>query len=122
MIGGYKPNTTTFDSVLVGYYEGRQLLCAGKVRNGFTAHQRAGVFDRLRPIVTGTCPFTNLPTTKSGHWGEGITADEMRTLRWVKPQLVAEIAFVEWTRDGSLRHATFLALRDDKKARDVHRE
>ena len=122
VIGGYKPNTTTFDSVLVGYYEGRQLLCAGKVRNGFTAHQRAGVFDRLRPIVTGTCPFTNLPTTKSGHWGEGITADEMRTLRWVKPQLVAEIAFVEWTRDGSLRHATFLALRDDKKARDVHRE
>jgi ATP-dependent DNA ligase len=46
----------------------------------------------------------------------------MHALRWVKPQLVAEIAFVEWTRDGSLRHATFLGLRDDKKAKDVQRE
>jgi bifunctional non-homologous end joining protein LigD len=149
VIGGYKPNSSTFDSLLVGYYEGestrrpaptaaehrglhagedprvgrgRRLLCAGKVRNGFTAHLRAAIFDRLRSIAINTCPFTNLPTTTSGHWGEGITAEEMHALRWVKPQLVAEIAFVEWTRDGSLRHATFLGLRDDKKAKDVQRE
>jgi bifunctional non-homologous end joining protein LigD len=122
VIGGYKPNSATFDSLLVGYYDGRRLLCAGKVRNGFTPHLRAGIFDRLRLIATGRCPFANLPTTRSGHWGEGITAEEMHALRWVKPQLVAEIAFVEWTRDGSLRHARFLALRDDKKAGNVHRE
>jgi DNA ligase D-like protein (predicted ligase) len=122
VIGGYRPAAATFDSLLVGYFDGRQLMCAGKVRNGFTPHLRAAVYDRLKPLASAACPFVNLPTTRSGHWGEGITAEEMLALRWVKPRLVAEIAFVEWTRDGSLRHATFLALRDDKKARDVHRE
>jgi bifunctional non-homologous end joining protein LigD len=122
VIGGYKPTTASFDSLLVGYYEGRRLICAGKVRNGFTPHLRAAVFDRLKRIAVAACPFANLPTTKSGHWGEGITADEMHALRWVRPCLVAEIAFVEWTRDGSLRHATFLTLRDDKNAKDVHRD
>ena len=122
VIGGFKPNATNFDSVLVGYYEGRTLLCAGKVRNGFTPHSRAEVFERLRPLVTRTCPFANLPTSRTSHWGEGITADEMTVLRWVKPVLVGEISFVEWTRDGSLRHATFLGLRDDKPPRQVRRE
>jgi DNA ligase D-like protein (predicted ligase) len=122
VIGGYKPAAAAFDSLLVGYYEGPRLMCAGKVRSGFTPHLRAAVFDRLKRIGSSACPFANLPTTRSGHWGEGITAEEMLTLRWVKPSLVAEVAFVEWTRDGSLRHASFLTLRDDKKARDVHRE
>ena len=51
----------------------------------------------------------------------GVTADEMVTLRWVKPLTVAEISFTEWTRD-SLRHAAFVALRDDKPPREVIRE
>jgi DNA ligase D-like protein (predicted ligase) len=122
VIGGYKPAAATFDSLLAGYYEGRRLLCAGKVRNGFTPHLRAAIFERLKPITIKTCPFVNLPTTRSGHWGEGIAADEMPALRWIKPQLVAEITFVEWTRDGNLRHAAFLGLREDKNARDVRRE
>lgn len=122
VIGGFKPNATTFDSLLVGHYDGTQLLCAGKVRNGFTPHLRVDVFERLRGLQTKRCPFVNLPTTGSSHWGEGITADEMDVLRWVKPQLVAEVSFVEWTRDGSLRHAAFLGLRDDKSAKDVQRE
>jgi len=122
VIGGYKPTPGTFDSLLVGYYEDRRLLCAGKVRNGFTPHLRATIFERLQPMAAPKCPFVNLPTTKSGHWGEGIAADEMPELRWVRPQLVAEIAFVEWTRDANLRHAAFLGLRDDKAAGDVRRE
>ena len=122
VIGGFKPNATSFDSLLVGYYEGRTLLCAGKVRNGFTPHIRAEVYERLRPLVTPKCPFANLPTSRTSHWGEGITAEEMTVLRWVKPLLVAEISFVEWTRDGSLRHAAFLGLRDDKPPRQVRRE
>jgi bifunctional non-homologous end joining protein LigD len=122
VIGGYKPSATNFDSLLVGYYDGAKLVCAGKVRSGFTPHLRAQVFDAIRGLETARCPFANLPSTRSGHWGEGITADEMKLLVWLKPQRVAEVSFAEWTRDGSLRHASFLGLRDDKRPRDVHRE
>jgi bifunctional non-homologous end joining protein LigD len=122
VVGGYKPNASTFDSLLVGYYDRRSLMCAGKVRNGFTPHLRAEVFDRIAPLRTAACPFANLPTSRTSHWGEGITAEEMTALRWVKPVVVAEVSFVEWTRDGSLRHAAFLGIRDDKPARAVRRE
>jgi len=122
VIGGYKPNATNFDSLLVGYYDGARLVCAGKVRSGFTPHLRAEVFHELRSLDAKRCPFVNLPSTKTSHWGEGITAEEMESLRWVKPLRVAEVSFVEWTRDGSLRHAAFIALRGDKPARDVRRE
>src|SRR3954468_10577970 len=122
VIGGYKPNAAHFDSLLVGYYEGRRLMCAGKVRNGFTPLLRAQVFARIDGLQTARCPFANLPSTRTGHWGEGITADEMTALRWLKPVRVAEVSFAEWPRDGSLRHAAFIALRDDKRPRAVVRE
>jgi len=121
VIGGFKPNAINFDSLLVGYYDGRSLLCAGKVRSGFTPSLRAQVFDRIRGLETPRCPFANLPSARSGRWGEGVTAEEMTMLRWVKPRQVAEVSFAEWTRDGSLRHAAFMALRDDKAAKDVVR-
>jgi bifunctional non-homologous end joining protein LigD len=122
VIGGYKPNATNFDSLLVGYFDGAKLVCAGKVRSGFTPHLRIEVFRELRPLDATRCPFVNLPSTKTGHWGEGITAEEMETLRWLKPLRVAEVSFAEWTRDGSLRHAAFVGLRGDKAAREIRRE
>jgi bifunctional non-homologous end joining protein LigD len=122
VIGGYKPNTTNFDSLLVGYFDGAKLVCAGKVRSGFTPHLRIEVFREVRPLEATRCPFVNLPSTKISHWGEGITAEEMETLHWVKPLQVAEVSFAEWTRDGSLRHAAFVGLRNDKPPRDVRRE
>jgi DNA ligase D-like protein (predicted ligase) len=122
VIGGFKPSAAAFDSLVVGYYEGRRLMCAGKVRSGFTPHLRAQVFERIRNLAVSRCPFANLPSTRTGHWGDGITADEMNALRWVRPTQVAEVSFAEWTRDGSLRHAAFVALRDDKAAKDVTRE
>src|SRR5262245_15066082 len=122
VVGGYKPTAGSFDSLLVGYYEGGKLMYAGKVRNGFTPAVRAQLFAAMGPLETLRCPFVNMPSARSGHWGEGISADEMTLIRWVKPAIVAEVSFAEWTRDGSLRHAAFIGLRDDKRARDVRRE
>ena len=122
VVGGYKPAGDTFDSLVVGHYEGSKLLSAGKVRSGFTPHARNELMPLLVALKTARCPFANLPSGGSGHWGEGITVEEMRVLRWVKPRLVVEVSFTEWTRDGSLRHAAFVARRDDKSAKDVVRE
>lgn len=123
VVGGYKPSPNGFDSLVVGYYDGsKRLLSAGKVRSGFTPRSRALLFDRLRPLAVARCPFANLPTSKSSHWGEGITAEEMALITWVKPAVVVEVAFTEWTRDGSLRHAAFVGTRDDKHAREVLRD
>jgi bifunctional non-homologous end joining protein LigD len=122
VIGGYKPIDAGFDSVLVGYYEGRRLYYCGKVRAGFTPHSRALVFERLARLAAPRCPFVNLPSARTGHWGEGVTAADMASLRWVKPAVVVEVAFTEWTRDANLRHAAFAGIRDDKRARDVRRE
>jgi bifunctional non-homologous end joining protein LigD len=122
LVGGYTPSPGGFDSLVVGYYDGKRLLSAGKVRNGFTANSRALLFERLRRLVVKRCPFANLPTSRASHWGEGITAEEMTELVWVKPAVIVELAFTEWTRDGSLRHAAFVGVRDDKLPRDVRRE
>ncbi len=58
---------------------------------------------------------------RQSHWGEGITAEDMKTLRWVEPRVVIEVAFTEWTAGNNLRHASFVGLREDKRPRDVHR-
>lgn len=124
VIGGFKPLDRGFDSILVGYYEGRNLYYAGKVRAGFTPHSRAEVFDEIRALTVARCPFANLPnsTGKKSHWGEGITAEDMEALVWVKPRVVVEVAFTEWTSDANLRHASFAGLRDDKNPKSVRRE
>jgi bifunctional non-homologous end joining protein LigD len=122
VVGGFKPAGDMFDSIVVGYYDGKKLMSAGKVRAGFTPHARAELSARLAPLETRTCPFANLPSSGGGHWGEGITADEMLLLRWVKPKVVVEVSFTEWTRDGSLRHAAYIGPRDDKPATSVRRE
>ncbi len=122
VIGGYKPENRSFQSIVVGYYQDRALRFAARVRAGFTATQRAALFDVLRPLTITKCPFADLPTGKAGHWGEGVTEEDMTLLKWVKPTLVADIAFTEWTRDGHLRHSAFAGLRKDKRARDVVRE
>ena len=110
VVGGFKPHGTTFDSILVGHYQGRSLLFAGKVRAGFTPRLRADVMRHLAPLVTSRCPFANLPSSRTGHWGEGITAEDMLALRWVRPSVSVQVAFVEWTRDGLLRHPQVVSV------------
>ena len=122
VVGGFKPNAENFESLVVGYYEGRKLLFAGRVRAGLTPHSRAEIFRRIGADRIDACPFVDLPSSKSSHWGEGVTAEDMRKLRWVKPRLVVEVSFVEWTRDGALRHSQFIAIRSDKRPSQVRKE
>jgi bifunctional non-homologous end joining protein LigD len=121
VIGGFKPGDP-LESLVVGYYEGDKLLCAGKVRQGLNAHVRAELANVLRPLRTKTCPFANLPTVKKGRWGEGISAKQMDELCWVEPTAVVQISFTQWTKGGNLRHGTYQGLRVDKDAREVNRE
>ena len=76
----------------------------------------------LQGLEVSECPFVNLPEKRVGRWGEGITAAKMKDCRWLRPKLVAQFEFVEWTSDNQLRHSRFVALRDDKKIEDVVRE
>jgi bifunctional non-homologous end joining protein LigD len=123
LIGGYQPDGANgLGALLVGYYEGKELRFAGKVRAGLVPHVRREVLGKLKPLQVQDCPFSNLPDTDVGRWGGGITADHMREMHWTEPQLVAQIRFVEWTAESRLRHAAFLGLRLDKSAREVRRE
>jgi DNA ligase D-like protein (predicted ligase) len=122
VVGGYRPGNHGVDALVVGYYEGKQLRFAAKVRAGFTPHLRREVFEKIRALQAPTCPFADLPQATSSHWGGSITAEQMKEFIWLKPKAVAQVRFVEWTADGHLRHSAFLGLRQDKHARDVVRE
>jgi bifunctional non-homologous end joining protein LigD len=122
VVGGYRPGAGGVDSLLVGYYEGRKLHFAGKVRAGFTPHLRREVAGQLFLAHHDRCPFDDLPSARESHWGGGVTAEQMREMQWVEPKLVAQIRFVEWTAEGHLRHAAFLGLRTDKRAQTITRE
>jgi bifunctional non-homologous end joining protein LigD len=122
VVGGFKPLTNGFDSLVVGYFEGARLHFAGRVRAGFTPQDRAALFRLIGPLQTPRCPFVDLPSAKTSHWGEGVTPEDMVKLRWVKPSVVVEVSFVEWTIDGALRHSEFVGIRTDKKPREVRRE
>src|SRR5438034_11776435 len=98
------------------------LFFAGQLRAGVNPASRADLFRLTAPALRRQCPLANLPSSATSHWGEGITEEEMTRLRWVEPRHVVEVSFLEWTRDGSLRHAQFAGLRDDKAPHDVRRE
>jgi bifunctional non-homologous end joining protein LigD len=119
VIGGYLPGAHGFDSLLVGVYEGKKLTYVAKVRNGFIARQREEIFPMLKKFPSSRCPFANLPEEMSSRWGESLTAEKLKECRWVKPKLVCQVAFVEWTTAGHLRHCKFIAMRDDKSASKV---
>jgi bifunctional non-homologous end joining protein LigD len=123
VIGGYRPDgAASIDALIVGYYDRKGLKFAGKVRAGFTPHVRRELAAQCKPLEMDDCPFIDLPTTGPSRWGGGVTADQMHEMRWIRPRLVAQVRFAEWTAEGHLRHAAFLGLRSDKRAREVVRE
>jgi len=113
VIGGYTIGGDPFDALVFGYYDGKNLIYAGRTRSGFTSASRRLLMKRFRELEIDTCPFANLPEKTSGRWGQGLTKEKMKDCRWLKPGLIGEFAFVEWTADNHLRHSKFIALRED---------
>ncbi len=112
VIGGFtraRGSRRYFGALVLGVYRGRDLVPIGQAGTGFDEDTLKDLDARLRPLVTETSPFASPPKTN-----EPVT--------WVKPRLVAEIEFGEWTAEGLLRHPVFLGLRDDKDPRRVERE
>jgi ATP-dependent DNA ligase len=119
VIGGYIPNGNLLDSLLVGYYEGRDLMYAASVRAGIPPEFRRVLLLHFEGLRISRCPFANLPENTNGRWGEGLTAAKMAMCCWLHPFIVARIEFLEWTPENRLRHPRFAGIRTDKDARDV---
>jgi bifunctional non-homologous end joining protein LigD len=113
VIGGYtapRGSRTEFGALLVGYFDGGELRYAGKVGTGFDRATLASLGSQLRALGRDTSPFADAASIREPR------------VSWVDPELVAQLAFTEWTRHGRLRHPRFLGLRDDKPALKVIRE
>jgi DNA ligase D-like protein (predicted ligase) len=112
VIGGYTDpagSRTDFGALLAGYYEGGRLRYAGKVGTGYSAATLRDLGARLRELETTEPPFVDVrPVPRGTHWA--------------RPELVAQIGFAEWTKDGRLRQPRFLGLRDDKLPTEAVRE
>jgi bifunctional non-homologous end joining protein LigD len=112
VIGGYtdpKGTRIGFGALLVGYYRRGKLVYAGKVGTGYDTDTLRRLAGQLARLETTTSPFAADGLPRTG-------------VHWVKPKLVAEIRFTEWTADGKLRHPRFVGLRDDKRPEEVVRE
>jgi bifunctional non-homologous end joining protein LigD len=113
VVGGFsrsKVKGRSFSSLLLGTFEDGKLIYSGKVGTGFDSADFDNLARKFKPLERPTSPFEEVP------------AAERKDRVWLEPKLVAEIAFTERTRDGRLRHPSFKGLREDKPAREVHRE
>ncbi|MGH2684536.1 MAG: non-homologous end-joining DNA ligase, partial [Actinomycetota bacterium] len=115
VVGGWLPGeggrSGQIGALLVGYYEGDELRFAGRVGTGYTQRELKRLGGLLAELARATSPFTPPPP-----------APVLRLAHWVEPDLVAEVEFTEWTREGILRHPSYQGLRIDKNAREVVRE
>jgi len=113
VVGGWtegRGSRKAFGALLVGVYENDAFTFAGAVGSGFDAKKLETISAKLAPLERKTSPFAKLPPKTD------------TPVHWVKPALVAEVSFSEWTRDGLMRHPVFVALRSDREPRDIERE
>ena len=114
VIAGYTPSSKSlpgFGSLVLGVYEKGKLVYAGRVGTGFTFKQRRDLKKQLDTLSRKTSPLVLIPKDPG-----------LRETHWSEPKMVAEVAFTEWTSDGSIRHPSFQGLREDKNPKDVVRE
>ena len=113
VIGGYSRSSVRgrpFSSLLLGTFENGELIYAGKVGTGFSSADLDALAKRFKPLEQRKSSFVEVP------------AIERKDAVWLKPKLVCEVEYTEWTRDGRLRHPSFQGLREDKPAADVRRD
>ncbi|MEY2563452.1 MAG: bifunctional non-ous end joining protein LigD [Verrucomicrobiota bacterium] len=115
IVGGFIPGAHGVDQLVVGVRKEGALHFVDSVKNGFVATTRRKVQEAIEKLITPECPFANLPEKKRPH---AMDREKMKTVRWVKPKVICEIAFNEWTPSGHLRHSKFLRLRE---ARDLRK-
>ena len=109
IIAGFtQPRNTRkfFGALLLGVYKNDELIYVGHTGSGFDAKSLEQIYKKLKPLVTGKSPFANTPKTNM-------------PATWVKPKLVCEIKFTEWTKDLQARHPIFMGLREDKNPKDI---
>ncbi|MEX2011469.1 MAG: non-homologous end-joining DNA ligase, partial [Chloroflexota bacterium] len=115
VVGGWTPgegNAKDLGAVVVGVYEGGKLRYAGKVGSGFNARTRRELRERLEALASDDCPYEPCPERKG----------ELRTARWIRPELVIRAELGGWTREGYVRQTSFKGLELDKDPRSVIRE
>jgi bifunctional non-homologous end joining protein LigD len=98
-----------FGALILGVYDHDNLVYIGHTGTGFGEKTLAEIYSRLEPLVQPTCPFKKRPVTNA-------------PVRWVRPELVCEVTFQEWTEEALMRHPVFVGMRDDKKPLSVRRE
>lgn len=115
VIGGFTPPAGArqyFGSLLLGYYdEGQHLRYVGRVGTGFNQQSLREIYSKMQGLLQQRPAFYRLPRIP-----------EIKAARWVRPHLVAEVAFTEWTAEGRIRHPSFKGLREDKSPQEVHME
>ena len=124
VIGGYTPpggSRKYFGALLVGYYQKKKLLFAGKVGTGFNAKSLAVLHKRFQQEKRSDCPFADLPSKQGGKWVQGITPGEMRKCEWINPVFVGADQIRGVDPRLKIAPTGFPGLRDDKKANDVSR-
>ena len=100
-----------FGALILGVYDKGKLVYAGRAGTGYSIQERIALRKKLDPLVQPSTPFAVKPKDPG-----------LKRAVWTKPKLVGEVAFTEWTDEGSVRHPSFQGLREDKKAKDVVRE